>query len=212
MNKEELKQKQIELKREFIVGVARELFFGKGYENTTIDEVAQAAEMSKSTLYTYVQSKEELFMHIHLQGMRQRVAIIEKKMSDAASGYDKIRTFGEEYYNFYTSNPGYFRLQMYEDYNTLDKSKIDAALSEEFDRLLSGLIQLVQDAFTLGKQDGSFDTSIPSGYLDKYFAYTIRTILNVAINPEKTAQIKDIFDEKQFFFLYLEMFISSIRG
>ncbi len=207
-----LKERQAELKRDFIIEVAKRLFFEKGYENTSIDEVALTAGFSKSTLYTYVKSKEELFMHIHLEGMRSRYELLSQKMNRKSTGYAKIYAFGEEYYHFYKQNQGYFKLHLYEDYNSLDKSKIELELYDQFDHLLDRIIAIVRDAFELGIQDHSIRGNIDAGYLDKYFAYTLRTILNVAFSPEKTKQIQDVFDEEKFYYQYLDLFMSAIKN
>jgi len=210
MKKLSLKERQLELKINYITEVARDLFFEKGYENTTIDEIAQIAGISKSTLYTYLKSKEEIFMYIHLEGMRQRYAILNEKMKQAQSGFEKIHTFGKEYYHFYKNNPGLFRMHMYEDYNSLDRSKINEALSQEFDSLLNDMIHLVREAFQTGINDNSLKTTVNVGYLDKYLAYSLRIMLNVAISPEKIKQIKDIFDEERFYFQFLDLFMKAI--
>src|SRR5919204_4021455 len=47
-------------KREAILAAAARLFAQKGYEATTMDDVAGAAGVSKATLYRYIRSKEEL--------------------------------------------------------------------------------------------------------------------------------------------------------
>src|SRR5947209_9304383 len=47
-------------KREAILAAAGRLFAEKGYEATTMDDLAGAAGVSKATLYRYITSKEEL--------------------------------------------------------------------------------------------------------------------------------------------------------
>ncbi len=207
-----LKERQFKLKKEYIIEIAKEIFFEKGYENTSIDDISLKAQMSKSTFYTYIKSKEELFMHIHIEGMGKRLEILRESMRKVNSGYDKIYTFGKEYYSFYKANPGFFKLHLYEDYNSLDKEKIGLELYNSFDQLLEEIICLVKEAFTTGMKDKSIHSHIEVGYLDKYFAYTLRTIINVAFNPEKTKQIKEGFNEEKFFYQYLDFFMSSLKN
>lgn len=52
-----------------IITVAKELFTRQGIENTKIDDVAKKAGMSKSTLYVYFRSKEEIVNYISLEAM-----------------------------------------------------------------------------------------------------------------------------------------------
>lgn len=56
--------KEINGKRESIICAAAELFFKKGYNNTKIIEIAEAASIGKGTFYEYFTSKEALLEEI----------------------------------------------------------------------------------------------------------------------------------------------------
>ena len=45
-----------------LIDAAEEIFLAKGYHSATMDDVAQAAGMSKKTVYQLIHSKAELFM------------------------------------------------------------------------------------------------------------------------------------------------------
>jgi AcrR family transcriptional regulator len=47
--------------RTHIVGVARKIFTRYGFRKTTMEEIASASKMGKSTIYYYFKSKEEIF-------------------------------------------------------------------------------------------------------------------------------------------------------
>ena len=47
--------------REKLIEVARLLFARKGVENTTMNDISQASEKGRRTLYTYFKSKNEIF-------------------------------------------------------------------------------------------------------------------------------------------------------
>jgi AcrR family transcriptional regulator len=46
--------------RSLLAGTALELFAAKGYDNTTVEEVAAAAGVSRRTLFNYFRNKEDL--------------------------------------------------------------------------------------------------------------------------------------------------------
>ena len=58
--KETLRERKKRLTREAIFGEARRLFGERGFEEVTVAEIADAANVSVKTLFTYVRSKEEL--------------------------------------------------------------------------------------------------------------------------------------------------------
>jgi len=66
-------------KRQKIVAAARELFLVQSYEKTTMEEIARAVPMSKATLYTEFNNKEEVLLEIcrnHIDEMNARLAAV----------------------------------------------------------------------------------------------------------------------------------------
>ena len=55
-----LRERKKQKTRETIINVALELFAKKGYEHTTIAEIAEAAEVSPRTIFAYFPSKEDI--------------------------------------------------------------------------------------------------------------------------------------------------------
>ena len=47
-----------------ILKIAETIFIEKGYEGTFVDEVAQKSGFTKSTLYKYYPTKDELFLAV----------------------------------------------------------------------------------------------------------------------------------------------------
>lgn len=63
MKKELTKKERRELlTRKKLIDAAKKLFRTKGYKNTSVDEIADEALLSKGTFYQYFKSKENLFL------------------------------------------------------------------------------------------------------------------------------------------------------
>lgn len=58
------KEKLVRFNRNNILETAETLFAEKGVRNTTMDDISRAADYSKSTIYVYFKSKEEIYQHI----------------------------------------------------------------------------------------------------------------------------------------------------
>jgi AcrR family transcriptional regulator len=62
-----LKGEVIALKRKRIVDAARRLFYEKGYERTTLEDIAERLEVTKQFIYSYYKNKKELLHEVSQQ-------------------------------------------------------------------------------------------------------------------------------------------------
>ena len=78
----------MENRKEQILEAAKSLFNRLGYSKTSVDDIAQAVGMRKSSLYYYYKNKEELFCSAYIsdwgQIMKEFVNIAEKENSPKA--------------------------------------------------------------------------------------------------------------------------------
>lgn len=68
--------------REAIAQAAEHLFFEKGMDRTTMDNVAKEAGYSKATLYVYFANKEELIHYLVLKSMK----LLKEMLAEAVTG------------------------------------------------------------------------------------------------------------------------------
>lgn len=73
-----LREKQKEQRRNSILSATADLFLNKGYHDTTIEEVAELAEVGVATVYNYFYSKSELALALFLRGTRELMEEGEK--------------------------------------------------------------------------------------------------------------------------------------
>lgn len=72
----------VDINRSRIIKVAKDLFGANGIEQVKIDDVARMAEMSKSTLYVYFKSKEEIVNYISLEAMIYLYNELDERLSN----------------------------------------------------------------------------------------------------------------------------------
>ena len=65
--------------KEKIISVAQKLFTETSFYRTTMKDIARAAKVSRRTLYTHFNSKEDIFNHI----VDQKIELIEQKLEQA---------------------------------------------------------------------------------------------------------------------------------
>jgi AcrR family transcriptional regulator len=78
--------------REKIASVALQLFAANGYEQTTLAEIADAADVSKRTIFAYFDSKEDILFcdePEHFERLKEKL----EQRPPAATTFDTLREF-----------------------------------------------------------------------------------------------------------------------
>ena len=74
-----------------ILGVAARIFSERGYQGTTLDDIAAAANISRSTFYSYFASKEELLHRIYRQVISTTQAAVARMAGEDRPAPEKLR-------------------------------------------------------------------------------------------------------------------------
>ncbi|MCL4511646.1 MAG: TetR/AcrR family transcriptional regulator [Bacteroidetes bacterium] len=108
------KERETEFRRKAIVEAAREVFSEKGYNGTTIDNVAARAEFAKATLYKFFKNKEDLYLSVVEDVFREINEIAEKAMMEDLPVRDKFALFIDRLITRFSDHADFFRLLMRE--------------------------------------------------------------------------------------------------
>ena len=149
----ERREKEKEQRRKLILDAAQTLFFSKHYDEITIEEIAEKAQLAKGTLYLYFKSKEALYSAVALRGAHIMNAMFKDATDRRQSGLEKSFAIGEAYYEFYKRHPQYFRMLM-EAENLLVANSDDVNAAELMKASRESL-KILLDAVVLGIKDGS---------------------------------------------------------
>jgi AcrR family transcriptional regulator len=87
-----LRERKKQKTRETIIEVALELFVARGYEETTIAEIADAAEVSPRTIFAYFPSKEDI-LFCDMPEIQERLAQVLRDRPEGATALDALRDF-----------------------------------------------------------------------------------------------------------------------
>jgi AcrR family transcriptional regulator len=87
-----LRERKKQKTRNTIIKVALELFAERGYEQTTIAEIADAAEVSPRTIFAYFPTKEDI-VFCQLPEAQERLGQALRERPDGATALDVLRDF-----------------------------------------------------------------------------------------------------------------------
>ena len=143
MEKQGRRQRNKNRCRQRILRASRQLFSGKGYEETTMDDVAGRSEVSKATLYNYFPGKDSLLMGIAEAELEQIREMIEGELAEEPSALERLRRVLEA---FVLDSMCYISLSRKISYlNSCEDSGMFATRLEMV-RILRGLVCQAQDA------------------------------------------------------------------
>ena len=106
----ERKEREKEHRKEEIIDAAQKVFFEKGLLSSTMDDIAEAAELSKGTLYIYYKSKEDLYLAVMMRGTRRLYEMFQRVIETRDVTLKKLMKIGDAYAEFSRTLPNYFRM------------------------------------------------------------------------------------------------------
>lgn len=77
-----LREMKVQRTRQAIVAVGAELFLSQGYDATTMEQIAERAEVGKSTLYRYFPTKEDVLLGSFSARMGVTAELVRSRPAD----------------------------------------------------------------------------------------------------------------------------------
>jgi TetR/AcrR family transcriptional regulator len=150
----ERKEREKEQRRQVIIDAAEKVIFSKGYAVSTMDDVAEAAELSKGTIYLYYKTKEELYYAITLRGLKILTTLFQRAFEEGKNGLEKTFSIGRAFLRFSTDHPNYFNALGFYEMHEPDCSDADSFICKCDDAGFESLNIFIQ-AIKIGTVDGS---------------------------------------------------------
>ncbi len=113
MGIKERREFEKELRRQQILDAARKLLFSTGLKATSVNKIAQEAELSIGTIYFYYKNREEIFAALQEEGLILLFRDIETISKKNMGPKNKLKNMGLAYLNFSEKEKNYFDLINY---------------------------------------------------------------------------------------------------
>lgn len=148
-----------------LVDVAMKLFLEKGFENTTIVEITETADVATGTFYNYFQSKEDLLRYVLTQKIDEVKSSLEELNQSSITPREKITQM--------LSIAG----KMYEDdqqFFSLCSSNLILKQPPHDSRFKDILVNIIQE----GQKNGDFRKHIPAEIVIEMFVALMTSSIN----------------------------------
>ncbi|HWQ20941.1 MAG TPA: TetR/AcrR family transcriptional regulator [Methanotrichaceae archaeon] len=158
MSTADRKEREKERRRNEIIAAGEKLFFSKGYENVTMDEIARETELARGTLYLYFKNKDDICVAIAVRGLKILNGMFRDGCLLGGTGIEKIRSLLMALYEFHKKYPGYYATINYLQMHGFDKS--DFPEMDEMEAIHGDSFAMVIEAFNEGIGDGTVKDDI----------------------------------------------------
>ena len=126
---------------ELILDSAEKLFVEKGYTATSINDIAAEADFSRTSIYQYFSSKEEIYLHILERYTEPLTERLQQATADAPTAPDKIRAFLDELRKMKKEKSNFFELYF------IQRHQVEPRLPEELRTQLNAKRRRVENVF-----------------------------------------------------------------
>jgi len=96
-----LRERKKRLRLQRIISVARQLFLSKGFQNTTIQDIAEEAGIGLGTLYLYAKGKEDLLVLVFRETLLQMTEAAFDGTDPQASVLDQLMYFFQVHIDYH---------------------------------------------------------------------------------------------------------------
>jgi len=130
MGVKERREREEKARLATILVAAENIFSEHGYYQARMDDIAEAAELAKGTLYYYFNSKDEIFLHLLERESKRVHEEIQKRISEESSFLEALEEAMEFYLEYFEKNHGFMKMFLpcmcgfirFEDEKTLRQS------------------------------------------------------------------------------------------
>lgn len=194
MSTDDIKKQKNEQRRKYILDIAEKLFFLKGYEDVSMNDIAREVGLNKSVIYRHFKNKESLYFAIVLRGTRIFNEMFKKKVESPETGIEKLEEAGRAYFEFYKNYSDYHDAYLYSRSKRFELREIEYA--SEIDLLTKDIMKIICDAIHEGIDDGTIRKNLKPMEAAVFIAVTAERIVRLSPNTLNVLKSQGISHEQ----------------
>jgi TetR/AcrR family transcriptional regulator, fatty acid metabolism regulator protein len=138
-----------DIRRQQIIQSATEVFGKSNFQNASISEIAQKANVAEGTIYQYFKNKEDLFFSIPAQRTEEFCEELNLHLQGIDDAVNRIRKLIWYYLYFFKKNQDYARTLMLE--MRVSKSFITSKTHDAIRQFTDKVLEIIKE----GQEEGS---------------------------------------------------------
>src|ERR671923_910644 len=135
-----------------IARVAKAVFAERGYQQATLEEIAQRAGMSKATIYLSYKNKDDLFLHVVEELVNAAMATTAQEAETSKPPLEKLSAMVRNKMEFYERERDFFCIYLNEKHGleVAPKDPHKRALREMYLQGVETLTRVLQEGIDAG--------------------------------------------------------------
>jgi AcrR family transcriptional regulator len=190
------KDREKKERRERILTAADRLFKSKGYDGTSMAEIAEEVELSPATLYLYFPNKEVLHAAASLRITKSLLEGIENHGESDKGPEDTIEAMKEMLSQYYDTHKSVL-LNVFRFQSSPLIHNLSPELADYIKEITAPTIRSLSETFRTGMEQGTFKRKKPVAVADVFWAVFIGLVIweesKRALDPTKD-HMKDTLD------------------
>lgn len=142
-----------------IMSAALDLFSTRGYRETTVEDITEAADVGKGTFFNYFPTKDAVLLAI-FDSLRQHFMELEARAPNIANVPASLREFAHRFLNTMVRSPKIIR-------NVFGLALTDPVMGARFETLFRQARQAIIALLEHGQKIGQVRTDIPAAVLGR---------------------------------------------
>lgn len=138
---------------------AERLLAEKGYQQTTMEDIARLAEYGTGTIYRYFESKEALYGELLERKLAAYFDHLRERFESEATPRGKLRALMHGKMDFFRQNRAFLRIYVQEF--VPESSTLVAGLTPEARELRERCLAMTREAVEAGMRSGDFRSADP---------------------------------------------------
>lgn len=210
MGNEARKKQEKDLRLNDILGAAEPIFMEKGFESTTMDEIALAAEYTKRTVYQYFPGKEDIYFALALRAFQNLIQSMEPAFLTDKTGADQLLDAGMVYQRLFEDNPGRFLLLS--RVRNVHSREEESVYHQGIVQCQGTMFKLFSGAIVKGQSDGSIRSDVEPFQGALYIASSSISLFSELAENQTRIESQFGLDVSDFMRLSLRFMVESLRA
>ena len=184
MERKKRKEKEKVARIEGILSAAKRVFSRKGYEATTMEDIASEAGFGKASLYFYFKGKEEVFLSLIKDGLEGQKKLLKEVINSQLSNVERLEAVLSKFFEYVQENREFMRIVHSESQKLYATTlrEVRSSIIKDHRKTMEGIAKIVRD----GIESGEFREVEPTLAAASFMGIVRSVIFNWFVKDEKS--------------------------